>query len=401
MTRFARWLGLPSSLEGMLTVGTLVLSASMSACQPVGEEELVGSNDGSAIVRTVPGPRWKVLNVNYQVQETEYWCGPAATRVAISARRPAPSQGRLAGELGTTYDGTDWIGQVTRVMNGWIGGYETREIPNNPPTPDQWNRLWRDVVRGIDYGYPVVANIVAPPWNHPPGYPNYTIYHYVAVIGYNPDNMQVFIADSAYFGGRAFYWIPFNQLALLISSKGYSAWFQHGTTCPGGRGPVIGSIEQKYLSLGGCGSFLGVPLGEELVTPDRNGRFSAFANGSIYWTERTGAHEVHGAIRDTWRDTGWELGPLGYPTSDEHPVGDDIGVMSDFESGAVYYTPDTGAHEVYGEIKKRHDELGGVKGKLGYPTSGERDVPGGRAVDFEHGTLIWRAASGGVEVALK
>ena len=39
---------------------------------------------------------------------------------------------------------------------------------------------------------------------------------------------------------------------------------------------------------------------------------------SIYWTPTTAAHEVHGAIRVAWAQHGFELGPVGYPTSDEH-----------------------------------------------------------------------------------
>jgi peptidase C39-like protein len=55
---------------------------------------------------------WKVLNIQYQVQSTGYWCGPAATRIALSARIAPPSQQTLADQLGTTTNGTDWIGQA-------------------------------------------------------------------------------------------------------------------------------------------------------------------------------------------------------------------------------------------------------------------------------------------------
>ena len=40
-----------------------------------------------------------VLNVDYQVQETGYWCGPAAVRIALSARGIYRSQADLAAEL--------------------------------------------------------------------------------------------------------------------------------------------------------------------------------------------------------------------------------------------------------------------------------------------------------------
>ncbi|WP_433159992.1 C39 family peptidase [Kribbella sp. CA-247076] len=167
----------------------------------------------------------KTLNIDFQYQQTGYWCGPAATRIALSARISPPSQQQLANELPTDENGTDWIGQVTRVLNNHLGTgwYETKEMPNDPPTQAQRDLLWRDVVLDIDNNYPIVANIVAPANNHPPGYPNYTIWHYFTVIGYDTSDMTVLIADPAGFAPTATYWLTFNQLATLIPPKGYSA----------------------------------------------------------------------------------------------------------------------------------------------------------------------------------
>jgi hypothetical protein len=165
-----------------------------------------------------------ILNVDYQVQETGYWCGPAAVRIALSARGIYRSQADLAAELGTHTGGTDWIGQVTRVLSNYVGWYETKEMPNDPPTQAQKDLLWRDIVLNINNNYPIVANIVAPPGNQPPGYPpDQTIYHYFTVIGYNDIDRTVLIADPASFGGYQFYWLTFDHLASLIPPKGYSA----------------------------------------------------------------------------------------------------------------------------------------------------------------------------------
>jgi hypothetical protein len=168
----------------------------------------------------------KELAVEYQVQETGYWCGPAATRIALSARMAPPSQADLAAQLGTHEGGTDHIGQITTVLNNNLGTgwYETKEMPNDPPTQGQKDLLWNDIVLDIDNNYPIVANIVAPPGNQPPGYPSdQTIYHYFAVIGYDDVNRTVLIADSANFGGNQIYWLSFDQLATLIPPKGYAA----------------------------------------------------------------------------------------------------------------------------------------------------------------------------------
>ena len=74
------------------------------------------------------GRRWKVLDVQYQAQSTGYWCGPAATRIALSARMNPPSQQALANQLPTTVNGTDTIDQVRRTLNANLDGdpYETK-----------------------------------------------------------------------------------------------------------------------------------------------------------------------------------------------------------------------------------------------------------------------------------
>jgi hypothetical protein len=184
-----------------------------------------GEGTGSGEEDT-PAAVEKVLEHDYQIQQTGYWCGPAATRIALSARMAAPSQQSLANQLGTTTNGTDWIGQITQVLNNNLGAqhYVTTEMPNDPPTQAQRDRLWRDLLDTIDSGFPMVANIVAPPGNQPPGYPsNQTIYHYFAVVGYNTEKREVFIADSANFSGNQHYWLTLDKLATLIPPKGYSS----------------------------------------------------------------------------------------------------------------------------------------------------------------------------------
>jgi uncharacterized protein with LGFP repeats len=53
---------------------------------------------------------------------------------------------------------------------------------------------------------------------------------------------------------------------------------------------------------------------------------------------------------------------------------------------------------VVGDIYAKWAELDLEHGKLGYPTSGEYDVPGGRRSDFEGGSLTWEAATRNVTV---
>jgi uncharacterized protein with LGFP repeats len=172
-------------------------------------------------------------------------------------------------------------------------------------------------------------------------------------------------------------------------------------TSAGGAQVVQGSIHRRWTALGGLtGSGFGIPVTSEVATPDRMGRFTEFSSyASIYWTPVTGAQSVRGQIRDLWAGLGWERSPLGYPTADERVTVDGRGRYSTFQNGAVYWTPAGGPRAVYGSIDQRWVALGGVTSSLGYPTSNEYAVPGGRASDFEHGRITWTAATGAITVA--
>jgi uncharacterized protein with LGFP repeats len=62
---------------------------------------------------------------------------------------------------------------------------------------------------------------------------------------------------------------------------------------------------------------------------------------SIYWSPETGAHEVYGAIRDKWAETHWEQGPLGYPIAPEEDAPG--GRQQRFQRATIYWSPGGGA----------------------------------------------------------
>jgi uncharacterized protein with LGFP repeats len=181
-----------------------------------------------------------------------------------------------------------------------------------------------------------------------------------------------------------------------------SSTFVNGTiswSAAGGAHAVEGDIAKKWTAAGGLASGLGLPVTDETATPSGIGRYNHFANSSsIYWSPTTGAQVVSGQIRALWATSGWENGPLGYPTGDERTTADGKGRYSTFQQGAVLWTAAGGPHAVYGSIYQRYVAMGGVQSALGYPTSDEHAVTGGRASDFEGGTLTWTAATGAVTV---
>lgn len=180
---------------------------------------------------------------------------------------------------------------------------------------------------------------------------------------------------------------------------------QHLFLRPGAAWVVYGAIYTKYVSLGSVTDpsrlpVVGYPTTDETGTPDHRGRFNHFSAGSIYWTPQTDAHEVHGAIRDKWASLGWEHSLLGYPKTDETTTPDGRGRFNHFEGGSVYWTPQTGAHEVHGAIRDKWASLGWETSLLGYPTTDETAVSNGpgRFNHFEHGSVFWSPSTAAHEV---
>lgn len=118
---------------------------------------------------------------------------------------------------------------------------------------------------------------------------------------------------------------------------------------------VHGAILAEYLALDGDRGLLGYPTTDERPTPDGIGRYNHFERGSIYWTYATGAHEVHGAIRDKWAALGWEKSLLGFPISGEREFTEG-GRVSQFERGHIYWWPDVGAFDL-GDVSLRYKGL--------------------------------------------
>jgi thermolysin len=153
---------------------------------------------------------------------------------------------------------------------------------------------------------------------------------------------------------------------------------------------VYGAIRAKWDGLGAEEGFLGMPTTDELSTACGGGRFNHFQGGSIYWTPATGAHEVHGAIRGKWASLGWECSFLGFPLTDESTTPDGIGRYNHFQGGSIYWTPATGAHEVHGAIRDRWASLGWETSALKYPVSDELPWGGtGRVSYFQGGRIYW------------
>lgn len=177
---------------------------------------------------------------------------------------------------------------------------------------------------------------------------------------------------------------------------GDSSLYWTPTTCAHS---IRGAIRGTWSSLG-WERFFGYPTTDETATPDQYGRYNHFQWGSIYWTPKTGAHEIHGAIRDKWASLGWERF-FGYPTTNESTTPDGVGRYNHFDGGgSIYWTPSTGAHEIHGPIRDKWASLGWeTNPNLGYPItdvlpSTSPTYGNGNYTQFQHGYIYWYPSTG-------
>ncbi|MER7416629.1 C39 family peptidase [Micromonospora peucetia] len=164
----------------------------------------------------------RTVGIEYQAQPNFYYCGPAATRIALSALGKALSQDEVAKKLGTTEAGTDSALDTTRVLNELTGGrYRTTEIPDPVPRPAQVDRLRADVLAALDEGRPVVANVKGTAVDtdgHPQSYEGG---HYLTLVGYRDGGDLIRIADPASPQGE--YWMTLEKVANWVAERGYSS----------------------------------------------------------------------------------------------------------------------------------------------------------------------------------
>ncbi|WP_415830177.1 AbfB domain-containing protein, partial [Kibdelosporangium persicum] len=132
-------------------------------------------------------------------------------------------------------------------------------------------------------------------------------------------------------------------------------------------------------------TFIGASKGAEVV--EGGVRYKDFNNSRAYWSQATGVHNVWGPILTKFQSVGghkWKL-----PVQDATGTPDGIGAFNHFTDGAsIYWSPNTGAHLVYGAIRTHWSSLGWEKSYLGYPLEDEKSAGGTiRRSVFQNGNI--------------
>src|SRR5262249_53226213 len=112
-------------------------------------------------------------------------------------------------------------------------------------------------------------------------------------------------------------------------------------------------------ALHGSTGFLGAATSKELPTPYGGGTYQLFKGGAIFYSPTTGAHDLYGAVQARFFATKNELDGrgvggqevVGLPTRDQGAWSMPTGApTATFQFGTIDYTPATGAHVFYRAI---------------------------------------------------
>jgi glucose/arabinose dehydrogenase len=155
---------------------------------------------------------------------------------------------------------------------------------------------------------------------------------------------------------------------------------------------TAGAIEVRYRAMGAERSGFGYPTTDQgRIT---GGAYNKFRNGAIYAKTGRPAFSLSGAILSKWTALGGVSGRLKFPTANMLRTGWGNGYYAHFEGGSIYWSSATGAHSVTGGIRTRWRALGAERSYLGFPSSDEFSTSTGTRENFQHGYITWNRATG-------
>jgi hypothetical protein len=163
---------------------------------------------------------------------------------------------------------------------------------------------------------------------------------------------------------------------------------------------TYGKINEKYGSQGWENGKLGYPINDEYSCPIKGakkgnyyaevGHAQFFEGGAIWYNiqNNTIAIVPGGPIIERYKQTGWEIGDLGYPKTDAYEWKNKGGMVQSFEEGDIRWK--NGATEAF-SIKNKNNIYSIYlqnQDKLGFPTIEERNTGGTISQTFENGTIV-------------
>jgi peptidoglycan/xylan/chitin deacetylase (PgdA/CDA1 family) len=193
------------------------------------------------------------------------------------------------------------------------------------------------------------------------------------------------------------------SLQVYVTGTGITAYVDNAqmialgaeTAPPPGPGPSVPPAAATEIQAMAAGAGLGTASSAITCGLRDGGCYQLYSGGAIIWSPATGAHISVGGIRTAWAATSYENGRLGYPTTDEVCGLRNDGCYQLYQGGAIIWSSATGAHISVGGIRTAWAATGYENGRLGYPTTDEYPIGGGSvAQDYQGGRITWSPITG-------
>ncbi len=210
-------------------------------------------------------------------------------------------------------------------------------------------------------------------------------------VSHQQATLSIGVSDDAALGARS---VPIHESVIFGPVKD-GAHQQYDYVSPDptitiGANPAYAAIEAKAVALGGTFTGPSVEPTQRLIwgpASDGTAYRRRYEKCTIYYSADTGANEIHGEIRNKFdrlprpTENGTPM-VLGIPVTDERGCPDGQGRYNQFSNeGSIYWHPQTGPFAVYGAIRDAWAQAGWETGPLGYPTR-DQYIPDPNETDY-------------------
>lgn len=193
-----------------------------------------------------------------------------------------------------------------------------------------------------------------------------------------------FIGEHAKAGGRI---TNFTHYDIYWSRAAGAHWLK-------------GANRSRYRAMKDVSSYLKWPVSDQEKGPLGSQR-NRFSDGAIYWTAKTGSHDVYRAFYRFYAGLDAQaLGSIGLPIASQQPGAIPGTQVQRFQHGGLYWISAVKKTQaVTGRIYTTYASLGAERSRLGMPTKGDYAISGGRATKFQHGKITWNSRTGAIKIS--